>query len=593
MKRLLWVALIVGLVGCTGSGPAQKPDRGPSWGQTGKAPVVGRAPEAQGQAAPDPALVALEEELARHMAVLGQADPPAYFIGYTLTEQSTTSIQTSVGSLVGQQEVAGRWLDIEVRVGDYQLDNTNRNRGGGGGFASRRAPLDSNPEAVRLLAWQMTEEAWRSAAEAYFQVQANEAVSVEEEDRSGTFTREEPQVHLEAPRAHDFNLEVWVPMLKAWSAPFRQEAGILDSGVSMRAVTTNTFMVNSEGTKLQHGDQRVLVSVEGQALADDGMELVRYESAFARRPEGLPDDQAMLATVGKVIDDLKALRDAPVVEPWVGPVILSGRAAGVFFHEIFGHRIEGHRQRDEQSGQTFTNDLGVEILPPFLSVIDDPTAFTYQDRELAGYYRFDDEGVPAQPVTLIEDGKLRTFLTSRLPLESVSHSNGHGRRQIGRSAVARQGNLMVTPSRTVPIEELRQMLIAELVRQDKPFGYLFEDISGGFTNTQRYNPQAFKVTPLMVYRIYADGRPDELVRGVDIAGTPKTVFKKIIAAADDFQVFNGYCGAESGWVPVSASSPSLLLSEVEIEKKAKSPDKGPVLPAPPMDSVSSRQEAAQ
>jgi predicted Zn-dependent protease len=176
-----------------------------------------------------------------------------------------------------------------------------------------------------------------------------------------------------------------------------------------------------------------------------------------------------------------------------------------------------------------------------------------------------------------------------LPLKSFARSNGHGRKQVGRQVVARQGNLVVSPSMTVSFEELRQMLLDELERQGKPFGYVFDDISGGFTNTQRYGPQAFKVTPLMVYRVHVDGRPDELVRGVDIAGTPKTVFQKIIGAADDFSIFNGFCGAESGWVPVSAASPSLLLSEVEIEKKSKSNKKGPILPAPEVGKTGGQQ----
>lgn len=577
------VAMLLSACGGAQVGAGGGESAAPAWGEPSSPPELGRPASIQEQAEPHPVLVALEEELKRHMKMLGEkASPPPYFIAYTITDANSSEVSASLGALTANRQEHGRWLDVEVRVGDYDLDNTNRNRGGGGGFASRRAPLDDNPDAVRRLAWQLTEATYREAAEAYARVLTNEQVSVEEADNSGDFTREEPVVYLEPLLKHDLDAQAWGDKVRAWSEPFRARPEVLASTVSLRAVTTNVLMVTSEGTRLQHGDRRIHLSLQASALADDGMDLARYESAFAREAAGLPQDEVVLETAQEMVSDLVALRAAPVVEPWVGPVILSGRAAGVFFHEIFGHRIEGHRQRDEMSGQTFTSDLGKPVLPSFLSVVDDPTAYTYGERELSGFYRYDDEGVPAQSVTLIEEGVLRSFLTSRLPLESVRQSNGHGRRQIGTAAVARQGNLMVVPARTVSSARLREMLNEELKRQGKEFGYLFEDISGGFTNTARFSPQAFKVMPLMVYRIYADGRPDELVRGVDIAGTPKTVFQKIAAASDDYEVFNGFCGAESGWVPVSASSPGLLVSEVEIEKRAKSNEKGPVLSPPPL-----------
>ncbi len=589
-RACVWLVLCASWIGalasCATTGsetPGEQGEQARAWGKPGRAPTLEVRPEGEGagQVSPDPVLVILGEELERHMKVLGgEASPKAYFISYTVVDVVGTSVEGSLGALVRDQVSRSRWLDVEVRVGDYKLDNTNRNRGGGGGFASRRIGLDEDPVALREALWLVTEQTWRSASEAFIRVQTNERVSVEEEDDSGAFSKVEPVTFIEPLAPLEVDRAAWVDQVKGWSAPFRAQPSILASQVVLRASETRTFMATSEGTRLQLGDRRVNMIVQASALADDGMELSRHESAFAREPGGLPESAEIEATIAKVIDDLIALRGAPVVEPWVGPVILSGRAAGVFFHEIFGHRVEGHRQRDERSGQTFTSDLGQGVLPDFLSVTDDPTITTYEGQALSGHYRFDDEGVPAQRVALIEDGVLGGFLTSRLPLKSVQASNGHGRRQIGRPAVARQGNLMVTPSMTVSHDGLRRLLIEELKRQGKPFGYLFDDISGGFTNTQRYGPQAFKVTPVMVLRVFADGRPDELVRGVDIAGTPKTVFQKIIAAADDYAVFNGYCGAESGWVPVSAMSPSLLLSEVEIEKKARSNEKGPILPAP-------------
>ena len=308
--------------------------------------------------------------------------------------------------------------------------------------------------------------------------------------------------------------------------------------------------------------------------------LERRESFDAHYISRLPDDATVLATIDRLAHELEALRTAPYVEPYAGPAILRNRASGVFFHEIFGHRIEGHRQKLSDEGQTFTAKVGKAILPGFLSVVDDPTMAAWQGQDLNGYYAFDDEGVPARRVTLVENGVLKGFLQSRSPLPGFPRSNGHGRRQPGRDAVSRQGNLMVLSSKQVPYRELRQMLIAECRRQEKPFGLIFDDISGGFTTTSRSGPQAFKVLPLLVTRVYADGRPDEMVRGVDIVGTPLSSFSRIVATADDAAVFNGFCGAESGWVPVSATSPSILVSQLEIEKRAQGNSRPPLLAAP-------------
>jgi predicted Zn-dependent protease len=200
--------------------------------------------------------------------------------------------------------------------------------------------------------------------------------------------------------------------------------------------------------------------------------------------------------------------------------------------------------------------------------------------DLNGWYDYDDEGVKARPVTAVDGGVLKTFLMSRSPIKGFDHSNGHGRRQPGYEVVSRQSNLIVQSSRAVAEAKLRQLLLDEVGRQNKPYGLYFRDITGGFTTTQRAGLQAFKVIPVIVYRVYADGRPDELVRGADIVGTPLASFSKILATGDRAEVFNGYCGAESGTVPVSAVSPSILVSEIEIEKKAKSNDRPPLLPAP-------------
>ena len=278
--------------------------------------------------------------------------------------------------------------------------------------------------------------------------------------------------------------------------------------------------------------------------------------------------------------DLIALRKAPVIEPYSGPAILSGQSAAVFFHEIFGHRIEGHRQKDEESSQTFTKKIDHPVLSEFISIVDDPTMKSLAGITLNGYYQYDDEGVKAQRVVVVKDGVLKNFLMSRSPIAGFTKSNGHGRKQAGNRAVARQGNFLVEASRTVREKELRRLLIEECEKADKPFGLMLAKVTGGFTYTGRGLPQAYKLAPVMVYRVYTDGRPDELVRGADLIGTPLVSLNKVIACGPQAEVFNGVCGAESGHIPVAVISPSILTAEVEIQKAKKSMDRPPLLPPP-------------
>jgi predicted Zn-dependent protease len=314
--------------------------------------------------------------------------------------------------------------------------------------------------------------------------------------------------------------------------------------------------------------------------ADDGMDLFRAQTFEAETPEGLPAQSEMEAAIRELGSSLEALRKAPITEPFDGPAILSGRAAAVFFHEVLGHRLEGQRQRGTEEGQTFTKEVGQAVLPSFLSVADDPTQTTFGKTWLSGSYEYDDEGQKAQRVELIQDGVLKNFLMSRLPIASFNTSNGHGRAQAGKVPTGRQGNLIVTSTKMEPETKLRKQLIEEAKKQGKPYGLYFEDISSGFAVTQRSSPQAFQVIPLVVWRVYVDHRPDELVRGVSIVGTPLAAMKSIVATGDKYEVFNGECGAESGTIPVSAVAPAMLVSSMETQKQAQGTARPPILPIP-------------
>jgi len=530
---------------------------------------------------------ALEEEVRRSMDVLKQRGNPApYFINYQVNDIRGVQAEASLGALRQSNKQHSRYLDIDVRVGDYQYDNTHQIRGQRGGSGGSNfnypvvMPLDDDIDALKSVIWLETDRRYKSAVERLIQVRANRTIKVDEEDTSADFSREKPQVAALGQVTADINAADWEKRVKTYSAMFAKFPEIYDGAVGISATATNQYVVNSEGTSIQHGVTQYRLSIYARTKADDGMDLNRFEAFDAHGIERMPSDAVIRQTIDKMIADLRALRAAPMIEPFTGPAILSGRASGVFFHEIFGHRIEGQRQKNENEGQTFTKRLNQPVLPDFISVFDDPTLKQMGGVDLNGHYAFDDDGVSAQRVNVVDKGILKNFLLSRAPIAGFEQSNGHGRKSPGFGSVGRQGNLIIQSSQTVTETRLREMLIEEAKKQGKQFGLLFRDISGGFTTTSRNSPQAFQVTPIMVYRIYVDGRPDELVRGVDLIGTPLTSFSKIVAASDKSEVFNGYCGAESGYVPVAAIAPSILTTQIEVQKKAKSSERPPILSPP-------------
>jgi TldD protein len=541
---------------------------------------------------PDAVLTTMRTELNRAKTDLRKSDPAPYFLSYTVYDQDQILIAAAYGGILSNSTSRRRTADVTMRVGTPQLDNTH-GQSRSSGMTSGTLPLNDDPDAEARVLWELTDRAYKRAAPAYMNVKTNTAVQAEEEDKSPDFSKDAPQVHSDAKlKEPPFDRNAWESEVRRLSGAFRNYGDIYYSTVVLQVSSSNSRTVTSEGTELAMPSATARLVMEAQTRADDGMDLLRVETFQAPTAGGLPPEKELMGKIEKMAMDLNALRAAPVAEPYDGPALLSGRAAAVFFHEVLGHRMEGHRQRDEEEGQTFTKKVGQQVLPTFLSVVDDPTIEELNGVKLAGTYSYDNEGVPAQRVEVIQDGVLRNFLMSRMPIKNFDRSNGHGRNQPGLMPTGRQGNLIVSSSQTVPESELRQKLIDEVKKEGKPYGLYFDDIQGGFTLTTRSLPQAFQVLPVIVYKVYPDGRPDELVRGVDIVGTPLAALTRIITTGDKQHVFNGVCGAESGSVPVSAVAPAMLFSEMEVQKRAHGHDRPPILPAPGLQAAPPIKDAA-
>jgi TldD protein len=542
-------------------------------------------------------LNAMTTELNRAFTSLGkQGDAkqlPPYFMSYAVSDASAVTIGAQYGALVSKSANHIRVADVQVRLGEPKLDNSHGSHRSSA-VNSVTLPLADDREALARSLWLATNAGYGKALESYLRVKTEAEVRAKEEDSSPDFSQEAPQVYLGKPAPPvKIDSSAWEQRVRALSRVFRDYPDVNMNMVLLVVQNETVYFVSSEGSRVVTPHMQARVLVLAMTRADDGMDLFRVQTFEAETAEGLPAQTEMEAAVRNLGNSLEALRKAPVTEPFDGPAILSGRAAAVFFHEVLGHRLEGQRQRGDEEGQTFTKEVGKEVLPTFLSVADDPTLTTFGKIWLNGRYQYDEEGQKAQRVALIEDGVLKTFLMSRLPIASFANSNGHGRAQTGRVPTGRQGNLIVTSTKSVTEAKLRKQLIEEAKKQGKTYGLYFEDISSGFAVTQRRSPQAFEIIPLVVWRVYVDGRPDELVRGVSIVGTPLAAMKRILVTGDKSEVFNGECGAESGTVPVSAVAPAMLVSEMETQKQPQGTARPPILPIPGAEAVAPVKKEAQ
>jgi predicted Zn-dependent protease len=563
--------------------------------------VRAQQPAAAQSAADAPMLLdAMNAELHRAFTSLAKSavpaddkQPPPYFISYSVHDTNMLSVSAQYGALTTSGASRQRMADVQIRVGSPKLDNTHGQHRSSA-VNSLPLPLSDDREAIERSLWLATNKGYGNAIDNFLRVKTEAQVRAKEEDTSPDFSQEAPQVHLEKPAPPlDVRKAEWEQRVRALSRIFREFPDVYQNEVGFVAQSSTRYFVSSEDAKIVTPYESAGLVIVAATRADDGMDLFLARTYEADTPDELPPQAELEKAVREIGARLEALRKAPVTEPFDGPAILSGRAAAVFFHEVLGHRLEGQRQRGDEEGQTFTKDLGKEVLPTFLSVADDPTVASFNGISLAGHYQYDSEGEKAERVDLIQNGVLKTFLMSRLPIASFSASNGHGRAQAGFVPTGRQGNLIVTSTKTVSDAELRKELIEEAKKQGKPYGLYFEDISSGFAVTQRSSPQAFQVIPLVVWRVYVDGRPDELVRGVSIVGTPLAAMKKILVTGDKSEVFDGVCGAESGSIPVSAVAPAMLLSEIETQRQQQGTARPPILPIPGAETQAPVHKEAQ
>ena len=532
-------------------------------------------------------LVALVEELSRSqkdLRIRGHEAP--YFLAYSVRGIEAREVGAKYGAIFLDHVRRERRLQVDVRVGSYEFDNTGSQEmfdfdGQDSGYsAGREAPLDDDPAALRNSLWLLTDDLYKKALSAYLKKKGKEVYRPDDPDRPTSFSREEPHVEVMPRLERPFDAETWKRELRTQSDRLRSHPELFDSQMRAGVDREERELANTEGARLV--TERVIygLHVQAWARAPDGMLLEDSRDFYGATEAELPRGEKLSRKIDDMVAELLALRSAPVLDPYTGPALLAPEAAGVLFHEAVGHRLEGERQNDDKDGRTFKGQVGKPILPGFLTIVDDPTLARFGGVSLNGLYKYDDQGVPAQRTVLVDRGVLKTFLMSRAPVAGFARSNGHGRSSPGRDPVARMANLIVQSDRTLTPAKLKEALIAEARRQEKPFGLLIRDVTGGNTDTSGYAYQAFKGQPRLVYKVDAKTGEETLVRGVEIVGTTLTALGKITAAGDDPRVFDGYCGAESGFVPVSTVAPTVLIAEIELQRTRKDTGRSPVLTSP-------------
>lgn len=511
----------------------------------------------------------LRNEAQYYLDKLKDREEPAYFISFRVVDEKQTFLSSEFG-LSSSRTLHKRSLTPHVRVGNRQTDNYSKDYVFYNFSHSYDLPLDSDNEyAIKEAIWTGMKKQYKEGKEAYQKYMTSRKTNKSDLDTIPSFAQAPTEIYYEKPYSEKETAidEIYFEKyLNDVSRIFKEYEELTTGNAALDHRIVRTTIVNTEGTVVAQNRKSFVVTMQATAKADDGTDCTLNESFFAYSADKLPNKAEMEEKARDLANRVMALSKAPVADAYAGPAILSGKAAAVLFHEVLGHRLEA--TRSEFINNNLAGFQDKQMTSSSIQLYMDPTLKTYKGRDLDGFYLYDDEGVKAQRVQCIENGCLKQYLTSRTPAGEFNTSNGHARAEAGKNPSPRQSNLIVETTEPYSEAELREMLIAELKRQGKEYGYFFRNVDGGFTNRGSFrNTNLFNVNPTEVYKVFADGRKDQLVRGVTLIGTPLTVFTNIKAAGGESQVFSGYCGSVSGKVPVSGTSPYIYVSLIETQGK--------------------------
>jgi TldD protein len=531
-------------------------------------PLSGSSQDAQTSV--DPVMRAMVDELGRSVSELQFKDlEKPYFIQYIVLDQERYRASATFGALTASDMNRARYVQAQVRVGDYQFDNSEFVAGGGfqgappSGVTSQTV-IDNDYGAIRHALWLATDAAYKQAVEQF----ARKRAFVQNKTRGEQipdFSKEDPVAVIGARRTFPIDRDQWEKRVREWSLAFKDFPEIEESSVVVEAQLIHRYLLNSEGTRTLQPSTLVSIEVEAGTEAADGMRLRHWIPFNAGSFDELPPASEIAKAIRRMAGELTALRSAPVLDAdYSGPVLFTGQASAEMFARVLVPNLSGQRLplSDQQQAQTARSELvdrlNRPVLPRFLSVFDDPTTQRIGNQELLGHYRVDDQGVPARRVSLIEQGVLKNLLMSRRPSKNMPQSNGHGRSGIPGRETAQIGNLFIQSSEGKSYEDLKEQLIKLCRDENLEYGILIKSlVSDGRSPIG---------TPVLTYKVYVGDGREELIRGAFAQAIPIRSLRQIEAVGNDAFVVNRLAGSNELPTPTSIVAPSVLLEEVELKR---------------------------
>jgi hypothetical protein len=467
----------------------------------------------------------------------------------------------SFGALEGSGASHGRQIAVDLRVGNHGVDDT---RPGNSGAASSGASLDDDLTGLRTDFWQLADDQYKASNRDFYSKKAYLESRPKDKDRPDDFSHETPSSRIEDFSSWNPDPAALEKELRRASARFAKYPELSLGFADAWGTQDREYLLDTEGSRaaMEFGVWMMTLSVRAQA--PDGSPVWDEERLTARSWEAMPRGKDLEARADRLAEGLMKLRQAKEEEPYSGPVLLSAQAGAVFIHQVLGHLLTGENQKDENGDQELKDKLGEQILPKFISLDDDPSLEEFQGQPLFGHYVLDDQAVPAQRVSLVEDGVLTGYLMSRSPVKGFPKSNGHGHSDTEHRPMGRLAVFRLTSKLTYSPKELKALLLKECKAQDKPYGFrvrrFFEQ------ETPKSDHKAFRLIPAEIYRVDAASGRETLVRGAEVVGTALNALGRLKGTGEDPAALNTLCDYASGNQVISVVCPSLLFSELELQR---------------------------
>ena len=568
--------------------------------------LLGMTSFAYAQQAGDVLFKAMQDELDRSMSqlVMENLERP-YFIGYTIDDAQQLNVQATLGTLTRSGLNRERYLSIDLRVGNYSLDNSNFVSGFSGfGADYAQLPIDNNYDAIRNRIYLQTDQVYKDAVETISKKRAYLQTRVIA-NRPDDFLKLPTNRVLDKPEEFDLNRAKFEELAKAATVVFRGYPDIISCDLSIQAAVTNQYILNTNGTRALRGDRIYVFDLSMMGKAADGEDIYDGDQVIYNSLAAIPSVADLTTWAKGNADRMRKLIKADTLEEYIGPVVFTADAAGEFFRQLFVRGISNLPQptyENEQmaamigrvggGGGEFAEKLNRRVLPASFTVYDDPTVSKVGNSPVVGGYNVDDAGNTPQKVVLVESGKLINLLIGIAPTKKIKDANGHARGAVGKAITAKPSNLVFESSEKVPYAKLKETLITLCKDVDLPYGLIVKRLSDPNASSGSFAMRVGNMmmrsggsgasdaisTPWEIYKVFPDGR-EEPVRGLQFNNVTVRILKDILQTDDQMFVYNYLLNADPE-MPSSIVTPSVLIEEMELKKNEEKIMKPPLLPSP-------------